>query len=293
MQRRIPGGIGVGIGALFQQPRRDGRLVAVRRDDQRAGADRSGIVHVGARRQQERGGFDIPLLRGEEQRRETALLELDAEPLLLLRIVSGPVSIAGHETQPRPDRRAGLDIGAGVDQQAHDVGVTLRGGPHQRRLAARALAGVDVGAAARAAPAPTPTVRCAAATISAVSPEGSITFGFAPAFNSSVTIAGPASLQATRSGVTPRSVAVLTFAPARISRLGGVHVVPVGGPVQRGGAIGLRRVHVDARKQRQERLGVPVLDGRGETCVVGAVGRAMRQDRRAPAASTNRRRAPS
>src|ERR1041384_8103111 len=54
--------------------------------------------------------------------------------------------------------------------------------------------------------------------ISAVSPVGSVTPAFAPAANSFSTIGALESVQARDSGVTPYSLAALTFAPDRINR---------------------------------------------------------------------------
>jgi hypothetical protein len=58
-----------------------------------------------------------------------------------------------------------------------------------------------------------------AAVISGVSPERSAAFGFARARNSTSTMAVFSFSQADQRGVTPRSVAAFTAAPARISRL--------------------------------------------------------------------------
>ena len=57
------------------------------------------------------------------------------------------------------------------------------------------------------------------------------------------------------------SLAAFARAPARISRSAIAQIVEVRGPVQRGRAVALRRVHVDALlQQRPHRLDVPALD---------------------------------
>ena len=123
---------GVRIGAALEEHRRQLIVGVAGGDEERVDADlrggRSGaggrvgghalkgVVRIRARVEQRHRGVDLSLPRREEERREA-------------------------------DLRPVVDVGATPNEHPHDVHVALGGGPHQRRLSAPALLGVDVGAA--------------------------------------------------------------------------------------------------------------------------------------------------
>ena len=132
MQRRPASRCGVRIGAALEEHGRqlivrvscgDEKCVDPHLRSGRSGAGcrvgghtLKGIVGIRPRVEQGHRGVDLPLSRGEEERREA-------------------------------DLRPVVDVGAAADEHPHDVHVALGGGPHQRGLSAPALLGVDLGAA--------------------------------------------------------------------------------------------------------------------------------------------------
>ena len=75
--------------------------------------------------------IDTAFARGEEHRCEAARWQ----PLVAR--LGRPLTLPGDDRGPR------VDVGAGFNQRAHHVGVPLRGGPHERRLASPAVTGVE------------------------------------------------------------------------------------------------------------------------------------------------------
>ena len=127
---------------------------------------------------------------------------------------------------------------------SHDVGMLLGHGPTSApsgpALCSRAFRSAPWDASRRTASAD--PVR--EAVINTVSPEGSAAFAAAPAASRAATIASLPLRQASQSGVTPKSFAASTAAAGPKERIRHRHVVPVGGPVERGRAVrlpGIRR----------------------------------------------------
>ena len=156
-----------------------------------------------------------------------------------------------------------FDVGAALEQQLHGVGVILGRGPDQRRLAVPLLAGVDVGAARRAAPSAAPAGPVRAAVIRIVSPSGSTAFGSAPA-SSSAWAVGDAAVDR-RQLQRRHAVAVGRVARRRRRRAAGATsslIVGAHRPVQRRRAVGLGGVDVVLlSQQRPHAVAVAVLDG--------------------------------
>ena len=148
-----------------------------------------------------------------------------------------------HRHHLAPDLRARVDVGAMREQHLDDVGMLLRDGPHQRRLAACRVH-VHVGAFVRAAarrPRRCPTRE---ATISGVSPARSARLGLAPACSSRRDHRG-AAVQAgrpqRRGAEIVRGVHVGAGANQQI---GALEIVAIAGPVQRRRAVGFGGVDV-------------------------------------------------
>ena len=146
--------------------------------------------------------------------RQPAAVAASAFPTGIVSFTSAPAFSSTRTTSMRPSRdgeqqrreagrQRGAEIGARLDQRLHDRGVALGRRPHQRRLPAPVVLGVDTRAVRRAAPSPPASLPVRAAVISGVSPPGSAAFGSAPAFSSSSTIAPLPFVQASESGVTP------------------------------------------------------------------------------------------
>ncbi len=140
MQRRIADRRGIGVGAAFQQQRRHAGVPAVRRDHQRAGTVRRGIVRVGPRGEQQPCRRRVARSRREQQRRAAA-----ARDGVVQLLAAGALrDLAGHGLGI--GARARPHVGAPGQQRPHGIGMASRGGPHQRRLLMRRLAGVRAGA---------------------------------------------------------------------------------------------------------------------------------------------------
>ena len=82
------------------------------------------------------------------------------------------------------------------------------------------------------------------ATIRGVLPSGRCSLASAPALSSAAMIAASPLMLASHNGVAPSRFAALGFAPARSNRSTIALIGPENRPVQRGGAIGLRCVHI-------------------------------------------------
>ena len=104
----------IGIGPLLQEKDRECPVAARGGDHQRGLAvGAAAVVHIHAGLQQETPRLDVSLLRGEQQRSEATL-------------------------------RTGARIGAVVDEQPDDVGRSVGGRPHERRLTAVGFSCVHV-----------------------------------------------------------------------------------------------------------------------------------------------------
>ena len=73
MKRRVPGAVGIRVGAFLEEKCPEHPLVAVGREHERRHAGGRRILDVGAGRQQTRGRLDVTRARGEQQRGEAAL----------------------------------------------------------------------------------------------------------------------------------------------------------------------------------------------------------------------------
>ena len=125
---------------------------------------------------------------------------------------AGTYSPFGHG-----DRRPGVDVRAACGEQFDDVRMVFGDGPHQRRLRADRVSGVDVGAPVEQQRDGLGIAGTRAAVMSAVSPPGVAVFGSAPA-SSSVRMIAALPLRAARPiGVTPYRVAAFTSAPRSIN----------------------------------------------------------------------------
>ena len=181
---------------------------------------RQRLVRAGARRQQLAGHPQVAGPHREQERREAAV-------------------------------RAGRDVRAPLDQCVRGGEVVLGCRPHQRGLAAPALAPVRVRPAVeeQACTASARPVR--AAVISAVSPSGVAQFGSAPASRRiPMNAALPFSL-ATASGVASKRLAASASAPAAEQGLGARHVVVEGRPVERRRAVAVGGVGIEPLRQQR------------------------------------------
>jgi hypothetical protein len=103
------------IGAFVEEEPRDVPVAACRRDDERRLAVIvASFIYIRARLQQHAPGLDVPLLRSEEERRETAF-------------------------------GAGTNIRCMVEEQLHERRRCIGGGPHQGRLTAIRFLRVHLG----------------------------------------------------------------------------------------------------------------------------------------------------
>ena len=146
---------------------------------QRHAAGRSRGIHrqrLVERRRRRRAGRDAASMRPSRAANSSGV-----KPLCDLALTSAPAAI----------------------ERAHDVGVPLGGGPHQRRLLPRTARRRSRSRRARAAASTTSATPVRAAVISAVSPSGCAVLGSAPALSSSSTSAALPPAQASESGRTP------------------------------------------------------------------------------------------
>ena len=256
MEGGVAGAVRVRIRAAIEQQAGHLALPAVGGDDENARPIRGSVVHVRPGGQEMPGGVDVPYAGREQHRREPAQIDLrHAADAVLIAIPAGDLH------GPVPDARPRLDAGAPVDKESHDVGVALRHGPHQRRLSVSELGGVDVRAARdershdghmtgargnheRRLARGGPHVRIGAALQKAVDDRLIPVLAGQGQRRHAVVVAG--------SGAGPRAQ---EFFDQRF-------VVLVHRPVQRRGAVGLRRVDVHARPQQRRNLAPVLLFGR-------------------------------
>ncbi len=138
-------------------------------------------------------------------------------------------------------------------QHLHHFGVLLRYGPHQRRLAARAVR-IRHSRPCASSCSTTSGEPERAATISGVSPDSSARFGFAPAVQQPPHH-GRASVLAGRPQRRHAQIVGRVYFGARANQqVGAFEVVMIAGPMQRRGAIGFGgvdvRLFLDQRAQR-------------------------------------------
>ena len=127
------------------------------------------------------------------------------------------IAVRRHRHHLAPHFRAGLNIRAVRQQHLHHFGMLLRYRPHQRRLAARAVR-VHVRALGKQLFDDLGIARPRGHHQRRLARPAAPAFGFAPASSSLRTMAALPFWLAAQSGVTPRSLAAFTLAPARISR---------------------------------------------------------------------------
>ena len=141
MERRIARFGGVHVRPALDQVRTHRPISAVGGDDERAGAVRRDIVHVGAGRQQVGRASDVSRAGRKQQRRKAAEIGLRHAPDGVL------IAITRVElNRPAPDARPGVDVRSSREQSLDDAIVSARGGPHQGRLPVGRLGDVHVGA---------------------------------------------------------------------------------------------------------------------------------------------------
>ncbi len=136
VEHRHAGGIGdIGVCAALEKHRRDVVVPVNGRDDRRRREIGIKRVLVGARIDEDTRGVERALARGVHQRRPAAMRKnrqhaFEAEAIFRI-----------HQVV-----RAQVDVRAVRNQQLRCVGMILGRRPHQRRLAQELLAGVDDGA---------------------------------------------------------------------------------------------------------------------------------------------------
>ena len=270
--RRVQGGVagarGVGVGAPVEQQEHHLAVAAVRRHHQGAGTVGGGVVDVGPGVEQPARHLDVAVARREQQRREPA------DPRLLgVGAVAAPeLAVAQLGLQPPADdeparARPGPHVGAAVEQKLHHVGVALRRRPHQRGLVFEQLAPVDVRAGVQEPPHRVDVPGAGAGHedgLAGLDRRVGVGAGREQQLDQAgAAVAAGEGQRGDPQVVGGRGVSTGVRQPAR--RL---QIVVIGGPVQRGRAIGLGRVHVDAvlRPARRvqeggDRGGLLMLDG--------------------------------
>ena len=244
VQRGKSGARGVGFRALIQEHSCDLHLVLESGDREGAPADRRGVVRVRPGREEQPRRFRVPLLGHEQQRREATLLAFFDVPSLDVLFETQPVAGAppGQIDLARAHARAGLEVRSGLDQRPHDARVSIGRGPHQRRLIVRRLLGVDVGSMGQQSShglhATRTRRRHQRRLTRHVGGVGVRTRGQQRRHEGRVLVAAgqPERCHA-------EVVRHLHIGAGRNQQIGRVHVVPIGRPMQRGRAVGLRGVH--------------------------------------------------
>ena len=124
----------VDVGAGLDHERGEIEVQVEQRHVERRDALRILEIGIGAGRDQVPRALDAAFARGVEQRREAALVHV-LRPRL-----------GDDLALPLADDAARVEVGAVRGQKLDHLGLALRRGPHQRRLAAPLFFGVDVGA---------------------------------------------------------------------------------------------------------------------------------------------------
>ena len=111
--------------------------------------------------------------------------------------------LGGDSPLPVTHHTPVVDLRAMGDQELHHLRLLLRGGPHQRRLAAPQLPGIDLGAMTQQQRLADSMLPERATTISGVSPSALDSLAFAPAFSNALITTGSATVAACRNTEAP------------------------------------------------------------------------------------------
>ena len=246
VQRRVAERRRVRIGPLGEQERGQRSVPAVRRDVEDRIAVGRRVVHVRAGGNQQARRFEIARPCGEQQRGAPAqghLLECDAA-----RRRSGGTA-AAHVVDPAPRAGAGVDVRTVLEQRPRDRRMPVRHGPHQGRLAAGALGGVNARAGGQQGvgrlQTPRPRRRHQRRLPAGKRPVR-IGAGRQQALDEHAVPAG-ARHQERRHAEIVRRVDV---GPRANQEVGDLHVLPVHRPMERRGAVRLPRIHIDRTGQQ-------------------------------------------